>query len=212
MAAAHEALARLGVSGYIMCHLSHSYHAAACRLRFAIKPSGLREPLDEYDVVKSAIQQAFIDAGATLSHHHAVGTEHAAGSRTTSPPPGWRWCARCWRASTRRQPQPGQDRRRTGARPRAALSRGVLSPCVGGSVAGRRAVRAAELVAALCLATDLGMAFPFEHGLHSTLIAMRIADRLGVDRENLAETYYACLLAFGLHDRRARGPTSSAVR
>ena len=27
--------------------------------------------------MKSAIQQAFIDAGATLSHHHAVGTEHA---------------------------------------------------------------------------------------------------------------------------------------
>ena len=39
------------------------------------------------------------------------------------------------------------------------------------------------------------MAFPFEHGLHSTLIAMRIADRLGVDREHLAETYYACLLS-----------------
>ena len=31
----------------------------------------------EYDVVKSAIQQAFVDNGATLSHHHAVGTEHA---------------------------------------------------------------------------------------------------------------------------------------
>ena len=60
---------------------------------------------------------------------------------------------------------------------------------------GGEQVRAAELVAALCLATDLGMAFPFEHGLHSTLIAMRIADRLGVDRENLAETYYACLLS-----------------
>ena len=27
--------------------------------------------------MKSAIQQAFIDGGATLSHHHAVGTEHA---------------------------------------------------------------------------------------------------------------------------------------
>ena len=60
---------------------------------------------------------------------------------------------------------------------------------------GGEQVRAAELVAALCLATDLGMAFPFEHGLHSTLIAMRIADRLGVDREDLAETYYACLLS-----------------
>jgi len=28
--------------------------------------------------VKSAIQQAFIDHGGTLSHHHAVGVEHAA--------------------------------------------------------------------------------------------------------------------------------------
>ena len=33
--------------------------------------------LAQYDVVKSAIQQAFVDNGATLSHHHAVGTEHA---------------------------------------------------------------------------------------------------------------------------------------
>jgi HD-GYP domain-containing protein (c-di-GMP phosphodiesterase class II) len=56
-------------------------------------------------------------------------------------------------------------------------------------------IRAAELVATLCLATDLGMGFPFEHGLHTTLIAMRLGDRLGVDRSTASETYYACLLA-----------------
>ena len=56
-------------------------------------------------------------------------------------------------------------------------------------------VRTAEVIAALCLATDLGMAFPFEHGLHTTLIAMRLADRLGVDRQTASETYYACLLS-----------------
>jgi HD-GYP domain-containing protein (c-di-GMP phosphodiesterase class II) len=56
-------------------------------------------------------------------------------------------------------------------------------------------VRTAELIAALCLATDLGMGFPFEHGLHTTLIAMRLADRLGVDRRTASETYYACLLS-----------------
>jgi HD-GYP domain-containing protein (c-di-GMP phosphodiesterase class II) len=60
---------------------------------------------------------------------------------------------------------------------------------------GGEQVRGAELVAALCLATDLGMGFPFEHGLRSTLIAMRLADRLGVDREICWQTYYACLLA-----------------
>jgi HD-GYP domain-containing protein (c-di-GMP phosphodiesterase class II) len=56
-------------------------------------------------------------------------------------------------------------------------------------------VRTAELIAALCLATDLGMAFPFEHGLHTTLIAMRLASKLGIDRPSACETYYACLLS-----------------
>jgi HD-GYP domain-containing protein (c-di-GMP phosphodiesterase class II) len=60
---------------------------------------------------------------------------------------------------------------------------------------GSEQVRAAELVATLCLATDFGMGFPFEHGLHSTLIAMRLADRLGVDREQASQTFYACLLS-----------------
>jgi len=55
-------------------------------------------------------------------------------------------------------------------------------------------VRAAELVAALCLATDLGVELPFEHGLHSTLVALRLAGRLGVDSETVALTYYGCLL------------------
>jgi alkyldihydroxyacetonephosphate synthase len=75
---ARAAFVELGVPGYVMCHLSHSYHSGACLyFTFAITPSGTREPLDEYGVVKSAIQQAFVDSGATLSHHHAVGTEHA---------------------------------------------------------------------------------------------------------------------------------------
>jgi HD-GYP domain-containing protein (c-di-GMP phosphodiesterase class II) len=60
---------------------------------------------------------------------------------------------------------------------------------------GGEQVRSAELVAALCLATDLGMGFPFEHGLQSTLIATRLADRLGVERAIASQTYYACLLA-----------------
>ncbi len=60
---------------------------------------------------------------------------------------------------------------------------------------GNERVRTAELIAALCLATDLGMAFPFEHGLQTTVIAMRLADRLGIDRRSASETYYACLLS-----------------
>jgi alkyldihydroxyacetonephosphate synthase len=44
---------------------------------FGFKPSQRADELAQYDVVKFAVQQAFIDAGGTLSHHHAVGTEHA---------------------------------------------------------------------------------------------------------------------------------------
>jgi HD-GYP domain-containing protein (c-di-GMP phosphodiesterase class II) len=61
---------------------------------------------------------------------------------------------------------------------------------------GRERVRTAEVVAALCLATDLAMGFPFEHGLHATQIAARLGERLGIDREAASETYYACLLSY----------------
>ena len=57
-------------------------------------------------------------------------------------------------------------------------------------------VRAAEVIAAACLATDLGMGFPLEHGLHGTLMAMRLADLMGVDPETESQTYYASLLMY----------------
>ena len=57
-------------------------------------------------------------------------------------------------------------------------------------------MRTAEVVGALCLATDLAMGFPFEHGLHATQIAVRLGDRLEVDPKTASETYYACLLSY----------------
>jgi alkyldihydroxyacetonephosphate synthase len=78
IAAANKAYAQLGVTGWIMCHLSHSYHSGACLyFTFAFRHDDV-DPLGQYDLVKGAIQQSFVDSGGTLSHHHAVGTEHAA--------------------------------------------------------------------------------------------------------------------------------------
>ena len=57
-------------------------------------------------------------------------------------------------------------------------------------------IRVAEVIAALSLATDLGIGVPLEHGLQSTLLAMRLADRLKVDAETAAQTYYACQLFY----------------
>ncbi len=75
-AAAEKAFAQLGRKGWVMCHLSHSYHAGACLyFTFAFKVG--QNPDAEYALLKTAIQQAFVDNGGTLSHHHGVGMEHA---------------------------------------------------------------------------------------------------------------------------------------
>jgi HD-GYP domain-containing protein (c-di-GMP phosphodiesterase class II) len=57
-------------------------------------------------------------------------------------------------------------------------------------------VRTAEVVGSLCLATDLGMGFPFGLGLGSAVVAMRLANRLGVDEVTAVQTYYGCLLCY----------------
>jgi alkyldihydroxyacetonephosphate synthase len=44
-------------------------------LTFAFKQQDGNE-MPQYLHAKRAVQQSFIDCGATLSHHHAVGTEH----------------------------------------------------------------------------------------------------------------------------------------
>lgn len=75
--AVNRAYDKIGTSGWVMCHLSHSYHSGACLyFTFAFRHDGV-DPLAQYDVVKSALQQSFVDNAGTLSHHHAVGVEHA---------------------------------------------------------------------------------------------------------------------------------------
>jgi HD-GYP domain-containing protein (c-di-GMP phosphodiesterase class II) len=55
-------------------------------------------------------------------------------------------------------------------------------------------LRLAELVASLSLAVDLGFDQPMEHVLRQTEIALRLADRLGLDDETRASLYYTSLL------------------
>ena len=57
-------------------------------------------------------------------------------------------------------------------------------------------VRTAEVIGSFCLATDLAIGLPFEHGLQSTLVAMRLAERMGVDAAAAKQTYYGCLLVW----------------
>ena len=55
-------------------------------------------------------------------------------------------------------------------------------------------IRLAELMAALSLATDLGLGRPLEHELGVCLSAVELADRLGCSREERSDVYYVALL------------------
>lgn len=55
-------------------------------------------------------------------------------------------------------------------------------------------VELAEVVAAIALATDLGLGQPLEHLLRSCLIATRFADHLGASAEDQDATYWVALL------------------
>jgi HD-GYP domain-containing protein (c-di-GMP phosphodiesterase class II) len=63
-----------------------------------------------------------------------------------------------------------------------------------GNVSQAPEVRLAELVASLSLATDLGRGQPMEQCVRRTTIALRLADRLGVDEPDAVATYYTGLL------------------
>jgi HD-GYP domain-containing protein (c-di-GMP phosphodiesterase class II)/DNA-binding CsgD family transcriptional regulator len=58
----------------------------------------------------------------------------------------------------------------------------------------------AELIAALSLATDLGLGQPMEHVLRECVLALGLGDRLGLDAGECSVAYYVALLAWvGCH-------------
>ena len=61
-------------------------------------------------------------------------------------------------------------------------------------------VRLAELVAMISLGTDLGMGQSMEHVMRQSMIALRLAERLGLDEGTRAVVYYVGLLGWvGCH-------------
>jgi len=72
----HATIVESGVRPWAGCHISHTYQCgASVYFTFGFRQQPGRE-MEQYLRVKRAVQQSFIDHGATLSHHHAVGSEH----------------------------------------------------------------------------------------------------------------------------------------
>jgi HD-GYP domain-containing protein (c-di-GMP phosphodiesterase class II)/DNA-binding CsgD family transcriptional regulator len=71
---------------------------------------------------------------------------------------------------------------------------GVAAGSVG---AGKQSeFRLAELVAAISLASDLGMGQPMEQALRTCLISIGLGERLALNADELSEVYYVALLRF----------------
>ena len=65
----------LGDGAIVLCHISHVYETG-CSLYFTIATKGEADPLPQWLRAKSAASDAMMAAGATITHHHAVGTDH----------------------------------------------------------------------------------------------------------------------------------------
>ena len=71
------ALQGRGTPGIVMCHISHLYpDGASLYFTFAAKQQPGQE-LAQWQATKSAATDAIVAAGGTITHHHAVGRDHA---------------------------------------------------------------------------------------------------------------------------------------
>ena len=60
----------------VTCRLTHVYPNGAAPYFTVIGPARRGEELAQWDEVKAAASEAIIDAGGTITHHHAVGRDH----------------------------------------------------------------------------------------------------------------------------------------
>src|SRR5690348_17975103 len=67
-------------------------------------------------------------------------------------------------------------------------------PSAARSSAAEAPVRAAEVIGAMSIATDLGTGQPLEHAMRTAVLAVRLGELAGASSEELSDTYYVALL------------------
>jgi alkyldihydroxyacetonephosphate synthase len=70
-----ESLAGQGTQPIVLCHISHVYETGAS-LYFTVASAQAGDPIAQWRAAKAAACDAIIEAGASITHHHAVGTDH----------------------------------------------------------------------------------------------------------------------------------------
>ncbi|XVS65052.1 FAD-binding oxidoreductase [Actinosynnema sp. CA-299493] len=75
-AAVREALVDALGRCVVMCHISHAYETGASLYFTALAARDTADPIGQWQVAKAAASEAITGLG-TISHHHAVGVDHA---------------------------------------------------------------------------------------------------------------------------------------
>ena len=75
--AIRDSLAGQGTPGLVFCHLSHAYADGASLYFTFISRSRQGAEVEQWRQVKRAACEAIVAAGGTITHHHAVGRDHA---------------------------------------------------------------------------------------------------------------------------------------
>jgi alkyldihydroxyacetonephosphate synthase len=70
-------LAAQGTPGLVFCHLSHAYADGASLYFTFISRARAGAEIEQWGQVKRAASKAIVSAGGTITHHHAVGRDHA---------------------------------------------------------------------------------------------------------------------------------------
>ncbi|SLH28376.1 flavoprotein [Mycobacteroides abscessus subsp. abscessus] len=70
-----DSLAGQGTPPLVMCHISHTYPTGAS-LYFTVVAKQLDDPIAQWQAAKTAAGEAIVATGGTITHHHAVGTDH----------------------------------------------------------------------------------------------------------------------------------------
>jgi alkyldihydroxyacetonephosphate synthase len=65
----------LGAPVLVLCHVSHVYETG-CSLYFTVAARQAEDPVGQWLAAKRAASDAIVAAGATITHHHAIGTDH----------------------------------------------------------------------------------------------------------------------------------------
>jgi len=76
-AAIRDSLSAQGTPGLAFCHLSHAYADGASLYFTFISRSRRGEEIEQWGAVKRAASEAIVATGGTITHHHAVGRDHA---------------------------------------------------------------------------------------------------------------------------------------